>query len=310
MWNQVFSGDPGAPAQSFSATSGLAGGTAPYTTLATSPVTQEEPFLQTDFGGPVQRLRAGPAAQLLRAVLGQRARRGLGPSRSASSSSPRRAPRCWPSTRPWPSGKNLILTPGVYDLKAPILVTRPNTIVLGLGFPTLVPQNGTAAMQVLGVPGVKLSGMIFDAGPENSPVLLQVGGPLAAGDRQRRRSHAGAGRVLPHRRGHGGLGHRQPGGQQLPRHPRRHLGLAGGSRRGRGLDQQHRRHRPHRQRQRRDRLRPVRRALPEERGHLERPGRRRTSSSRTRCPTTRPARPRGCPAPPRTATRPSSSRPR
>src|SRR5580698_6761668 len=47
VWNQVFSGDPGAPAQSFSATSGLAGGTAPYTTLATSPVTQEEPFLQT-----------------------------------------------------------------------------------------------------------------------------------------------------------------------------------------------------------------------------------------------------------------------
>ena len=53
--------------------------------------------------------------------------------------------------------------------------------MLGLGFPTLVPQNGTAAMQVLGVPGVKLSGMIFDAGPKNSPVLLQVGGPLAAG---------------------------------------------------------------------------------------------------------------------------------
>jgi hypothetical protein len=29
------------------------------------------------------------------------------------------------------------------------------------------------------VPGVKLSGLIFDAGPKNSPVLLQVGGPLA-----------------------------------------------------------------------------------------------------------------------------------
>ena len=51
VWNQVFSGDPGAPAQSFSATSGLPGGTAPYTTLATSPVTQEEPFLQTDASG-------------------------------------------------------------------------------------------------------------------------------------------------------------------------------------------------------------------------------------------------------------------
>src|SRR5579875_2189115 len=47
VWNQVFSGDPGAPPQSFSATSGLSGGTNPYTTLATSPRTQEEPFLQT-----------------------------------------------------------------------------------------------------------------------------------------------------------------------------------------------------------------------------------------------------------------------
>ena len=78
-------------------------------------------------------------------------------------------------------GRDLILTPGVYDLKAPIVVSRPDTVVLGLGFPTLVPQDGTAAMQVLSVPGVKLSGMIFDAGPRNSRVLLQVGGPLGAG---------------------------------------------------------------------------------------------------------------------------------
>jgi hypothetical protein len=51
VWNQVFSGEEGAPAQSFSATSGLAGGTAPYATLASSPVTQEEPFLYADSAG-------------------------------------------------------------------------------------------------------------------------------------------------------------------------------------------------------------------------------------------------------------------
>jgi len=179
VWNQVFSGDPGAPAQSFSATSGLAGGTAPYTTLATSPVTQEEPFLQTGSDGQysvfVPALRHDSS----------------GPSWSAGPAAGASVPisKFFIATPTTPVlaidaalalGKNLILTPGVYDLKAPILVTRPNTIVLGLGFPTLVPQNGTAAMQVLGVPGVKLSGMIFDAGPKNSPVLLQVGGPLAA----------------------------------------------------------------------------------------------------------------------------------
>ncbi|MEP7023541.1 MAG: adenylyl cyclase, partial [Actinomycetota bacterium] len=72
-------------------------------------------------------------------------------------------------------GKDLLLTPGVYHLAAPIVVGRPDSVVVGLGFPTLVPQNGTAAMLVNDSAGVKLSGMIFDAGPRNSRVLLQVG---------------------------------------------------------------------------------------------------------------------------------------
>src|SRR6202044_2584811 len=180
VWNQVFSGDPGAPAQSFSATSGLAGGTAPYTTLATSPVTQEEPLLQTDSAGQysvfvpaLRRDSSGPSW-----VGGTTAGTSIPVSKFfiASPSTPVLAIDVALAL-----GKDLILTPGVYDLAAPIVVSRPDTVVLGLGFPTLVPQHGTAAMQVLNVPGVKLSGMIFDAGPKNSPVLLQVGGPLAAG---------------------------------------------------------------------------------------------------------------------------------
>ncbi len=42
------------------------------------------------------------------------------------------------------NGKNLILTPGIYHLEASIKVTRPNTIVLGLGYPTLIPEQGLA----------------------------------------------------------------------------------------------------------------------------------------------------------------------
>src|SRR4029077_14715770 len=76
-------------------------------------------------------------------------------------------------------GKHLILTPGIYSLDGPINVLRPDTVVLGLGFPTLVPKQGSASMKVASVPGVKLSGVIFDAGPINSPVLLQVGTPNA-----------------------------------------------------------------------------------------------------------------------------------
>jgi hypothetical protein len=44
-----------------------------------------------------------------------------------------------------------------------------------LGFPTLVPQHGTAAMRVVSGGGIKLSGLILDAGPRNSRMLLQLG---------------------------------------------------------------------------------------------------------------------------------------
>ena len=53
--------------------------------------------------------------------------------------------------------------------------------MLGLGFATLVPANGIVSMRVASVPGVKLSGMIFSAGPANSPVLLQVGSRTGPG---------------------------------------------------------------------------------------------------------------------------------
>ena len=70
------------------------------------------------------------------------------------------------------SGLNLILTPGIYHLTNSILVTNPDTIVLGLGFPTLVPTNGNPAMVISDVDGVKVSGIIFDAGTTASPVVV------------------------------------------------------------------------------------------------------------------------------------------
>ncbi|MGC1287717.1 MAG: adenylyl cyclase, partial [Streptosporangiaceae bacterium] len=176
VWNQVFSGDIGAPAQSFGVTPGTQ-----YTTLPTSPVTEEEPFLYTDSRGSyhvfvpaVRHNSSGPAW-----ASGTEAGRSIPISTFFVAS---------PST-PTPAinaalarGRNLILTPGVYDLDQPIVVSRPDTVVMGLGFATLVPQHGNAAMIVAANTGVKLSGLIVDAGPVNSPVLLSVGVPgLGAG---------------------------------------------------------------------------------------------------------------------------------
>src|SRR4029077_1135468 len=70
-------------------------------------------------------------------------------------------------------GQNLLLTPGVYHLDRSIQVKRAGTLVLGLGFPTLIPDDGNISMKAAN--GVVLSGMIFDAGPETSPMLLQLG---------------------------------------------------------------------------------------------------------------------------------------
>jgi len=53
------------------------------------------------------------------------------------------------------SGCNLFFTPGVYHLNQTLNVTKANTVVLGIGYPTLVPDNGVNAMQVSDVDGVR-----------------------------------------------------------------------------------------------------------------------------------------------------------
>jgi len=71
--------------------------------------------------------------------------------------------------------KHILFTPGVYHLEDSIRVTHSNTILLGLGFPSLVPNNGQPILLISDVGGVKVGGIILDAGSISSPTLLQVG---------------------------------------------------------------------------------------------------------------------------------------
>ncbi len=171
VWNQVFSGVVGAPPQSFSTTPY---DPPPYTTLDTSPVTREKPFLYFDSSGNfnvfVPALRydssgttwgSGPAAGMSIPIDQFFIAK---PTDSAQTINVALA-----------KGQNLIFTPGIYHLDRTIKVKRPDTVVLGLGLPTLVPDNGIVAMAVADVKGVKLAGLMFDAGLVKSPVLLQVG---------------------------------------------------------------------------------------------------------------------------------------
>jgi hypothetical protein len=175
VWNQVFSGVQGAPAQSFPNPT--------YTTLATSPVTREAPYLYVDSAGSynvfVPSMQTGTAGTSWAGG----ATPGLSipitsfyiakPSDSAATinAAVRR-------------GRNLILTPGIYHLDESISITRPDTVVLGLGFPTLIPTNGNAAMTTASAKGILISGILFDAGPTNSQVLLQVGSGHARSDNE------------------------------------------------------------------------------------------------------------------------------
>jgi hypothetical protein len=57
-------------------------------------------------------------------------------------------------------GKNLILTPGIYSLDDTLRIIHANTIVLGMGFATLRPDTGHAAMTVADVDGCAMSGFM------------------------------------------------------------------------------------------------------------------------------------------------------
>jgi hypothetical protein len=167
VWNMVFSGVEGAPAQSFP--------NPPYTTLDTTPISREKPFLYV--GGKSSDFRVFLPAKRTNA---RGVSWGNGTPRGTSLPLSRfyvARPGVTAATlnQALAQGLHLLLTPGVYHLDRPIQVNRANTVVLGLGYATLVPENGVTALRVADVDGVRLAGFLIDAGPVNSPTLLEVG---------------------------------------------------------------------------------------------------------------------------------------
>ena len=178
VWNQVFSGVAGAPGQCFPAQASCGG---PYTTLATSRVTREAPYLYVDSAGSENVFV--PSAQ--RDSSGTTWADGATPGRSIPIHQfyvAKPSDSVATINAALHSGRNLILTPGVYHLDESIAITRPDTVVLGLGFPTLIPTGGNAAMTTARAKGIQISGVLFDAGPVSSPVLLRVGSGHARSD--------------------------------------------------------------------------------------------------------------------------------
>ena len=167
VWNQVFTGVVGAPNDATFPSP-------PYTTLATTPVSREKPYLFLDDRGGFN-VRV-PVAQ--RDTSGITWANGMTPGRTV----PLRdffvaTPNDSVHTinNQLARGKNLLLTPGVYDIARSIEVKRPNTVVLGLGQATLTAVDGATPLDIADVPGVVVAGVTVDAGTVSSDVLLRVG---------------------------------------------------------------------------------------------------------------------------------------
>jgi len=183
VWDQVFCGDNGAPAQSFASNSGDSGGPAPYTTLATCGNTEEEPYLYTNSSGDYEVF----VPSLENGAVGPSWASGNTPGTSLPLSTfyvVQPSSTVGQVNAALAAGDNLLFTPGVYDVPLTIYVDHPGTKVIGLGFPTLVATGDNLAMQVADVAGVNISGMIFDAGSTTpgSPALLQIGSPGSTAD--------------------------------------------------------------------------------------------------------------------------------
>ncbi|MFJ5265109.1 discoidin domain-containing protein [Streptomyces sp. NPDC088387] len=171
VWNHTFTGVEGAPASNFD--------TGPYTTLDTTPISREKPFLYLD--GNEYKVRVPAKRTNSRGV--------SWPANAGGTSLPLSQfyvvkPGATAATinAALAQGLNLLFTPGVYHLNQTIQVNRANTVVLGLGLATIIPDNGIDAMHVADVDGVRLAGFLIDAGPSNSDTLLRVGDPNSSAD--------------------------------------------------------------------------------------------------------------------------------
>ena len=178
VWNMVFMGVNNPPAVTTWSNH------QPHTVIPRTPVIQEKPFLCIDKTGAYAVFVPGP----------KKDSSGIGWQNGNESGASIPIDKFYiahPGTdtaatlnAALASGQNLLLTPGIYRLSDSLKIGRPDTIVLGIGMATLAPQGGNAAIYVADVDGVKLAGLLFDAGEAQSPYLLQVGVPGSA------RSHA------------------------------------------------------------------------------------------------------------------------
>jgi hypothetical protein len=166
VWNMVFSGTQGAPEPHCS----NAGGS-PYVVEPSADRVAEKPFLTVD-----DRDRYFLNVPAVRSS-------AVGPDWGAARSIPFEqvyvadAAHDTADTINTQLGKGLhvVFAPGVYHLERPLTVTHRGQVLLGLGLATLVASGGRPAIHVDGAEGVRVAGLLLEAGTIPTDVLLQWG---------------------------------------------------------------------------------------------------------------------------------------
>lgn len=196
VWNQVFVGCNGAPASHCSncpngeippcaCTNCTDSGCTvtcvgnPYTTVAATPLIAEKPYITSDSG-----------ATSFSLVVPQIEQNKIGTSQDNST-----PVTTYDFTQVYVAtesdtadtinaqinaGYHIILTPGTYNLTGSIQINTANTVVLGIGFPILISTTGQPCITVGPVNGVRVGGILLQAGPSTNPVtptLLSWGSP-------------------------------------------------------------------------------------------------------------------------------------
>jgi hypothetical protein len=170
VWNQVFSGVVGAPSDATFPDP-------PYTTVDKTPVSREKPYLYVGADGRYA-VRV-PAAHTDTVGTSWGDTSGLSiPITDFYIAKPGDSVQVINNNLA--RGKNLLLTPGVYDIAGTIEIKRPDTVVLGMGHATLTAVGGAVPVEVKDVSGVVVAGVTIDAGTKLSPALMRIGKPNGA----------------------------------------------------------------------------------------------------------------------------------
>ena len=172
VWNMVFVGVSNPPAGTWPAQS--------YTTITNTPLIREKPYLTVDNQGNYLVMVPNLQTNSISTTWSAGPTPGVSVPISQFYLARPGADNAASINAALNTGLNLIFTPGVYQLTNSILVTRRDTIIMGLGYATLVPETGSPALMIADVDGVKVAGLMFDAGAVQTPSLMQVGNTNSA----------------------------------------------------------------------------------------------------------------------------------